>query len=540
MYLKVFVTDAEYKHTLAAIRALATQGVEVHVGARYRHALGFYSKHISKRFVYPDSSKRTSFVRAVEILDSRNNYNVILPIGNKAWFAFETVGSHIQKKMPMPALESYLIACDKVKTVKYAQELGISTPKTIFPDDDVKQLIRELRLPIVMKLSRGSGTVRYFWDAERALTNYCRAIEVNKSCDYPILQEFIPGEGYGFFGLFSRGRLRAKFMHRRVREFPVSGGPSTAAESVYEPRVEKLGEKILSSLQWHGVAMVEFKKDSRDGEFRLLEINPKFWGSLDLAIASGVNFPYLACCLVLYGDIKPVDSYKVGLRFSWPIPEDLRHVRAKPSSTLAVAKDMVSPSVKKDIWISDLAPHFYLITTIAYSSLIKVTNFRRRFYLKPNNFSWLISGELAASARPRSRFQLTWLRWHGIKAVLSLTEEPLPKELFGSKDFSGVSHCHVPIVDHSAPNLEQLLEACRFIHEQNTLKQPVLVHCLGGLGRTGTVLACYLMIHENITPELAISRVRALRPGSIERMQEESIQKFYYLITSKTGTVITQ
>jgi predicted ATP-grasp superfamily ATP-dependent carboligase len=78
-------------------------------------------------------------------------------------------------------------------------------------------------------------------------------------------------------------------MHRRIREYPITGGASTAAESFYDPALRDLRLTLLRALNWHGVAMVEFKKDQRDGTHKL--INAKFWGSLDLAIAAGVDFP---------------------------------------------------------------------------------------------------------------------------------------------------------------------------------------------------------------------------------------------------------
>ena len=97
-------------------------------------------------------------------------------------------------------------------------------------------------------------------------------------------------------------------MHRRIRERLVMGGPSTCAESVYDSKLLDYGLRVLKNLKWHGVAMVEFKKDSIDGEFKLMEINPKFWGSLDLAIASGVDFPYLLYNMTIRWRYKPCFS----------------------------------------------------------------------------------------------------------------------------------------------------------------------------------------------------------------------------------------
>src|SRR5208283_2488478 len=125
-----------------------------------------------------------------------------------------------------------------------------------------------------------------------------------------VIQEFIQGEAYGFFALYRRGRIVASFMHKRIREVPPTGGPSSAAESVYDQRLLSLGTRILDHLSWHGLAMVEFKKDSRTHDFRLLEINPKFWGSLDLAIEAGIDFPHLATQMVTMNNVAAPKPYR--------------------------------------------------------------------------------------------------------------------------------------------------------------------------------------------------------------------------------------
>jgi len=116
----------------------------------------------------------------------------------------------------------------------------------------------------------------------------------------------------------NRGRLRAAFAHRRIREKPPSGGVSVLSESVgLDPQLLEYAERMLEALKWHGVAMVEFKRDARDGVSKLLEINGRFWGSLQLAVDSGVDFPYLLYRLAIDGDIDPVFTYRVGVRLRW-------------------------------------------------------------------------------------------------------------------------------------------------------------------------------------------------------------------------------
>ena len=88
-------------------------------------------------------------------------------------------------------------------------------------------------------------------------------------------------------------------MHERIHEFPITGGASTLAKSVFENDLKEIGDKLLSSLNWHGVAMVEFKRDAASGQLKLIEINPKFWGSFELSYKAGINFAYLAYLVAL-------------------------------------------------------------------------------------------------------------------------------------------------------------------------------------------------------------------------------------------------
>lgn len=176
------------------------------------------------------------------------------------------------------------------------------------------------------------------------------------------MQEYIPGEGYGFFALFNRGKPRGVFQHQRIHEFPLTGGPSTMAKSVHDQALEELGLKILKKLDWHGVGMAEFKRDSRDGKFKLIELNPKFWGSLELAIASGVDFPYLTYKMAVDGDIEPVFRYKEGVVFRWLMPGEVLYTLARPDKISAIhgfIRLFLDRSIGYDISLGDIKPNIF-------------------------------------------------------------------------------------------------------------------------------------------------------------------------------------
>ncbi len=343
--MKVFVTDAGYKHALAAIRSLGRKGIYVIAGA-HRRGQSFYSKYCRERIIYPDPADGHKFAEFMIDYVRKNHIDVLLPIGYLSCVALSQHVRDLQKyvKIPLADYEAMQIAGDKTQTMQFARTLGVATPKNFNTPDEVD------RFPIVVKGNKESGHVAYVNSREEL-----SRIDTSDS----VLQEYIIGGGYGYYALYNKGTPRAIFMHKRIREFPTTGGASTAAMSFYDPQLRKQGETLLSALNWHGVAMVEFKKDIRDGKYRLMEINPKFWGSLDLSIACGVDFPNLATKMAMEGDIETVEKYPVGLRFRWPFPDDFIHLLANPKSARDWFSDFIRKNTKSNLSISDPVPNLY-------------------------------------------------------------------------------------------------------------------------------------------------------------------------------------
>jgi len=343
---KVFITDAGYKHTLGAVRSLGKKGFYVIAGAPGKHAQSFYSKYCNESVIYPDPRDERRFIDFLLEYFQKNKVDVLLPIGYLATVAISKYKDELLSytKIPVADYQSMQIASDKYRTMEMARELGIPTPREYSSIEDVNTY------PIVAKGIYESGQVRYINSAE----------ELNRiPLSNNILQEYIPGEGFGFYALFNKGEERAIFMHKRMREYPITGGSSTAAESMYDPELRDLGLTLLKALDWHGVAMVEFKKDSRDGKYKLMEINPKFWGSLDLSIASGVDFPYLTVMMALEGDIQPVLDYNRDVKFRWPFPDDILHMLANPKSAKHAIRDIFDKKAKSNIVLDDIKPNLF-------------------------------------------------------------------------------------------------------------------------------------------------------------------------------------
>ncbi len=143
---------------------------------------------------------------------------------------------------------------------------------------------------------------------------------------------------------------------------------------------------------------------------------------------------------------------------------------------------------------------------------------------RPTNFSWVTEGKLAGSGLPVNQEEFKWVVDKGIKSIVTVREVPLPSKWFDGGD---IDYLHLMVEDFGAPTIEVLDEAVNYIDKKIRSGKAVLVHCAAGKGRTGAVLAAYMIKKENLTAEQAIEKIRLMRPGSVQSITQETALFMY-------------
>ena len=336
--MKVLVTDGHQRPALAIVRSLGRRGVPVLVGAESPASLASSSKYCERHVTYPSPERdQKAFDRFMLALARRGEAEVILPVTDVAMAAVSANQDALRHHCALacPPFHAFEAVTDKWSLIKRAQACHVPTPRTRFVDglSDLHKAADIADEPAVVKPIRSRMRTGAGWTGTTVHYSRSRAeirtlFEETESLQrYPsLIQQRIVGRGVAIFVLFDHGRLLTDFAHRRLREKPPSGGASVLCESVaVDPRLREFAVRLLAPLGWHGVAMLEFKQDYRTGELYLIEVNGRFWGSLQLAIASGVDFPFMTYQLAIGERPSVPRGYRVGTRCRWLLG-DLDHL----------------------------------------------------------------------------------------------------------------------------------------------------------------------------------------------------------------------
>jgi len=338
----IFVTDGEQRAALAVVRSLGRAGRRVVVGSPVAHPLAGASRQCSAAVVLPKPiPSGVTYAKAVAEVLNDLRADVLLPITEPSLLALlphRTLLGDV--RLPFVSAAEFANVCDKRLVLQQAASVGVAVPRetAICSAQDGELVLSSwTAFPAVVKPSRsvisagatGFMKVGVAYAADRAtLGSVLHALPAQA---YPVLlQERIIGPGLGMFVLMWDGELIAAFSHRRLLEKPPTGGVSVLCESMpLDEELLALSLALLERLGWRrGVAMVEFKEDCDTGARYLMEINGRFWGSLQLAIDAGVDFPAMLVSAAVGEVGKRMPNYAVGVRLRWTLGH-LDHVLAR-------------------------------------------------------------------------------------------------------------------------------------------------------------------------------------------------------------------
>jgi predicted ATP-grasp superfamily ATP-dependent carboligase len=277
----------------------------------------------------PNALERpTAFADSIAALVAAEHAAVVLPIAEQSLLAILPVRARLSPAIvPFPDLAAFSALTDKERLLEEASKVGIAIP--------AQEVVREvnaiasmdlsgLHYPVVIKPARSVSeraglrakfSVSYASDASELR----RKVRALPPAAFPLLlQQRVVGPGTGIFLLLWDGELKGQFAHQRLTEKPPSGGVSVYCESVaMDEGLRDRSRELLDRFGWRGVAMVEYKRDSATGQPYLMEVNGRFWGSLQLAIDSGVDFPRILVACALGEKSHKMPSYRVGIRSRW-------------------------------------------------------------------------------------------------------------------------------------------------------------------------------------------------------------------------------
>jgi len=393
------------RKALCVIRTLGRAGIQFTVASDAFKGGPFHSRFASKRVHLPHpAAGQDDYLAALNVILGGQNFDVVLPTGDYTTLAMSQIQHQLKGPigLPVPPRESAEICKDKQATTELAASLGLSVPESFCPNDqgELESRAASLAYPCVIKPRTSAGAVGMdVVGSRRELIEAYAALPQSSDEVYdfsrPLVQEFIPGQVHEVCALFNRGEPRALLTQRRLLKYPAAGGAGIYNETTDEPDLKEMAVTLLRALKWHGPAQVEFQRDGRTGQPYFLEINGRFWGTLNLSVAAGMNFPVLACRMAAEGDIQSQSHFQVGLRYRWPFPFAILHAM-ETGRWGGAAKDFLLPrkSTRSDIELTDPMP---TIMDVFYA----VQRFKqRRFKTLRNTRDW--SELVAGSKKGRS------------------------------------------------------------------------------------------------------------------------------------------
>jgi predicted ATP-grasp superfamily ATP-dependent carboligase len=336
----ILVVDGFHRIGLAVARSLKLAGgYAVHLVTHRRGGSDFLQRAFKSNafdtihFTRIDSSDRAFLPYLVRLIETQD-VDYVMPAGHHGTLHTAMVKKALSRHCTVlaPDYEKIRQLHDKSQALRLAGQAGVPHPRTVIPENaaQAEAYARGCAYPVVVKARKGAGAdgVWYAGNRDELMRAWRLAVAEGRSCDgfvrdtsAPMFQEYIPGELHDVAAFCRDGRLAAGLTQMRLLTKPLSGGKGIVNITTFEPALLDLARDFVRHTRWNGVLLFDFKIDRRDGTPKLLEVNPRFWGTTWLTTCAGFNYPHN---LVLAAQGEPLrfpPRYRVGLACRWPLYE---------------------------------------------------------------------------------------------------------------------------------------------------------------------------------------------------------------------------
>lgn len=373
-------SHAFYRSVLAMTRTLGRQH-RVYIGATntrfYRLQRLLKSRYCASIIpIHSPDDDVLRFVEDVNAAAARFNIGLLLPYSDQIAAACAFYQGALKLPVPQPDYTTFARAMDKQAAIDLAIEQGIPVPLTI-ASENLGQIsawmsAHALTYPIIVKPKQRGGHVgtrvaRSPAELESLIATFTALGDAPplRRHRQPLVQELIRGELHDCNVLYEHGTLKAMLTQVRKRQQHTPCGAATMFVTTAVDEIKAHTKRLMDALRWHGPAQAEWIHDRKDGQYKLLEINPRFWGSVELSIEAGINFPDLAVQLLRPGTVAECFEYAVGVRLRWAFPEELLSVLddrgyrwARLKEFLSV-RDLFDQQTHFGVDVSDIRPDLF-------------------------------------------------------------------------------------------------------------------------------------------------------------------------------------
>jgi len=325
------------------------------------------------------------FISDIMQHSSRYRFDFLLPysdeVASVTCFYQERLGIQI----PLPKYDTFAIAIDKKQVLELASSLGLPVPET-FCSQKIRDVVawmgsRGLRFPIVVKPRRrgnqvGTVVVHSKDELKQTLKAFRRIGRFEPVYDHtnPVFQQRVQGRVTDCCALYQHGRAKAMLTQERL-EPPMGAGVVNVTTRNEE--VMRQTRMLLDALDWHGPAQVEWIRDEEAGDYKLVEVNPRFWGTVELSIEAGLDFPKLAVAMMQGEQIKSHFQYEVGVKHRWVFPDQFASLFRYPGNrvrrffSLMKVFDLWNPRTNMGPKLDDMWPDVFRLLALPFLLLEK-------------------------------------------------------------------------------------------------------------------------------------------------------------------------